>query len=422
MEIQAGKKRLRPSALVSLGFALGGLGLLLSWTLPQQSPAGEIESFLESHWRKPIPPQGEAPAGYSPLEASLRPEDCGTCHVEQYRAWRTSRHSRGMGPGVLGQVLEMEGRDPGTAELCQSCHAPRSEQLRKLRSPAGSGVFVNNTGFDEDLQAGGLICAACHVRKHRRFGPPPRGGPPESAKPAQASLPHGGFTSQETFSRSEFCKDCHQFREDGFALNGKLLENTYAEWLESSYARSGVTCQGCHMPDRRHLWQGIHSPEMVRQGIDVSLTSGKSRYRPGELLEATLQIANRGTGHFFPTYVTPKVIVRFWLEERAGKRIAGSLVEKSIGREVELDLSREIYDTRIPPGGRWKWTYRKRIESGGLQLRTQVVVYPDHFYTRFFEAVLPQYTKPRERKLIQAALEETRRSRFVVFDRRIPVT
>jgi len=114
--------------------------------------------------------------------------------------------------------------------------------------------------------------------------------------------------------------------------------------------------------------------------------------------------------------VTPKIFVRFWLVDGAGKWVAGSFTEKAIGREVELDLSREIYDTRIPPGEEWQWEYRRGVEARGLRLRTQVVVYPDHFYTRFFEAVLPQYTRPRERKLIQEALTETRRSRFVLYD------
>ena len=78
---------------------------------------------------------------------------------------------------------------------------------------------------------------------------------------------------------SEFCQSCHQFAPDGLALNGKLLENTYAEWKASRFAREGVQCQDCHMPDRRHLWRGIHDPAMVRSGLTIVARDGASRYR-----------------------------------------------------------------------------------------------------------------------------------------------
>lgn len=35
-----------------------------------------LQEFLESHWQKPIPFQGQAPANFSALEASLKPEAC----------------------------------------------------------------------------------------------------------------------------------------------------------------------------------------------------------------------------------------------------------------------------------------------------------------------------------------------------------
>ena len=35
-----------------------------------------------------------------------------------------------------------------------------------------------------------------------------------------------GFTESVAFQGAEFCKSCHQFNPDDFALNGKLIENT----------------------------------------------------------------------------------------------------------------------------------------------------------------------------------------------------
>jgi len=57
---------------------------------------------------------------------------------------------------------------------------------------------------------------------------------------------------------------------DGFALNGKLLQSTYDEWKASRFARQGVQCQDCHMPDRRHRWRGIHDADMVRSGLTIT--------------------------------------------------------------------------------------------------------------------------------------------------------
>ena len=64
------------------------------------SPAEQ--DFIREHWRRPIPPQGPAPAAFSPLERSLAPASCGTCHPDQFRDWQTSLHARSMGPGISG--------------------------------------------------------------------------------------------------------------------------------------------------------------------------------------------------------------------------------------------------------------------------------------------------------------------------------
>ncbi len=82
------------------------------------------------------------------------------------------------------------------------------------------------------------------------------------------------------------------------------LENTWAEWAASPQAREGETCQSCHMPDRRHLWRGIHDPEMVRGAVPVELvpvraTAGRA--------DGELRIRSEGVGHAFPTYTTPRV-------------------------------------------------------------------------------------------------------------------
>jgi hypothetical protein len=175
------------------------------------------------------------------------------------------------------------------------------------------------------------------------------------------------------------------------------------------------------MPDRRHLWRGIHDPAMVKAGVQISLRTDRSRYRPGESLHATLTIANSGVGHYFPTYVTPRVLVRTELLDAESRPLADSVEEHSIAREVPLDLSREVSDTRIPPGRRAVFEYRRRVEGPGLSLRVTVTVFPDHFYTGFFEALLSG-DAGTESAEIQEALSASRRSAFVLYSRTVPLT
>lgn len=375
------------------------------------------DAFLREHWRRPLARQGEAPARFSPIERSLAPASCGTCHPVQFRDWQTSFHAKSMGPGIAGQLVEMLRTEPAQARTCFTCHAPLGEQAPLVRGPNG---LAANPDLDASLQAQGIVCASCHVRNHQRFGPPRRDGSIADRAPRE-TLPHNGLTRTTAFLRSEFCASCHQFAPDGLALNGKLLENTFEEWRASPAARRGQQCQDCHMPDRRHIWRGIHDPEMVKSGLTIRLTTARPRYRPGETFSARLTIDNTGVGHDFPTYVTPRVVVRAELIDSSGAPVPGTLEERAIGRDVPLDLSREIADTRIRAGGRFTLDYARKLERSGLRMRTTVTVYPDHFYTGFFETLLEQGAGDGESQ-IREALEATKRSPFVIFERVLPLT
>jgi hypothetical protein len=368
-----------------------------------------VHDFLRRHWRRPIAAQGTPPARFSPLEASLAPQSCGTCHPAQLSDWRTALHAKSMGPGVTGQLVELWRADPESARLCLTCHAPLAEQQPE-----------NRAIFDAALQRQGIVCASCHVREHQRFGPPRREQAGRGDQPA-ASAPHGGATQTPAFLASQFCSSCHQFEPDGLALNGKLLENTYEEWKASPAAARGVQCQDCHMPDRRHLWRGIHDPEMVRSGVVVDVATDRPRYKARDEVTARITITATGVGHHFPTYVTPRVVVRAALVDAAGREVRASEEERVIAREVSLDLSRELFDTRVPAGGRFVFDYRRRVERTGLSLRVRIAVYPDHFYTRLFESLLGSGADQGTAE-IQKALEATRRSMFELYRRDLPLS
>jgi hypothetical protein len=373
--------------------------------------AEPVGDFVRRHWAAPLAPQGRPPKGWSALESSLVPESCGTCHPVQYGDWRTSVHAASMGPGIAGQLVEMEAAERGSTLECHVCHAPLAEQAPLRRTATG---IVGNPVFDPSLQHRGVVCASCHVRGHQRFGPPRRDGSLTSTAP-RAKLPHRGVTRTPAYLSSEFCRSCHQFTPSGFALNGKLLQDTHAEWQASRFAREGVQCQDCHMPDRRHLWRGIHDPDMVRSGVEITVTPEHPTFAAGQDFTLTLEVRSARVGHAFPTYVTPRVVLRGELHDPSGP-LAGSRREVVIGREVALDLSREISDTRLLPGQSARLMYTGRVDRPDLRLHLSVVVEPDAFYTTFFETLLAQGAGRGEAQ-IREALDATRASTFSVFQR-----
>ena len=313
----------------------------------------------------------------------------------------------------MGQLVEMFESDPTSALGCLGCHAPLAEQSPLIRS---TGRLAANPTFDSALHREGLPCAGCHVRGHQRFGPPRRDGSLASAGPPEA-LPHGGVTRTPAFLSAAFCRGCHQFAEDAPTLNGKPLENTYREFEASRFAREGVQFQDCHMPDRRHLWRGIHDVLICDELGYLSF----SRAGAGDNVDVGLTVRSVRVGHAFPTYVTPKVVLRAELVDATGAVIEGSREERVIAREIALDLSREISDTRLLPGQSATLRYRRKLPAAGISARLSVVVYPDAFYTGFYEVLLRQGAG-RGAAQIREALEATRRSPFEVFRRVVPLS
>ncbi|MBI2960726.1 MAG: hypothetical protein HYY28_10460 [Betaproteobacteria bacterium] len=376
--------------------------------------APAIDKFLDAHWARPLARQGRPPADFTATGISLDPESCGSCHVAQFDAWRGSLHAAAMGLGVLGQLAEMDAGARDEHRECIRCHAPLAERADSLAAAlaSGRGLAEAPPGGAKPSHQHGLSCAACHVRGYEWYGPPRRDG---STPGDRANLPHGGWSASRAFQDSRFCAACHQFQPDQYALNGKLIENTYEEWKASRYAREGKTCQSCHMPDGRHLWRGIHDPETTRAGITIDAvkpTTDSGRVR------AALGIRNSGTGHHFPTYVTPKLIVEGAQETAQGKILPGTLQQMFIERRVKPDLSEELSDTRLAPDQSVTFNYGAALAPGARTLVLRVRVEPDAFYTELYRDLLASGSAGKGRRLIRKALENSIASRYTLYETR----
>ncbi len=371
------------------------------------------EDFLSEHWKRPISPQNQNftfNPTVSPFEKggiigglSLYPEACGECHKEQYIGWKSSLHSKAVGPGLIGQIKP--DKDPQFAESCYFCHAPMEEQAEMK----GQEEYIKNPSFDKRLKLSGISCAVCHMREGKIYGPPAphpslslkgRGGKSEIKDN------HNGFIEKDFFEKAEFCAACHQL-DEGYELNGKILVNTYREWKGSVYGKNNIICQSCHMPDRRHLWRGIHDREMVLKGISIETI----RHKDG----ARLVITNTGAGHFFPTYTTPLVVIKGFRVDREERPIPSSVKQTYIGRKVNLDLTQEIFDTRIPPQKKIEFDYDMNDYYNNDKIVFEIWVHPDEFYNRFYSALLKSENMDIDRKAIEKALKATKDSGYRLF-------
>ncbi|MBI3994208.1 MAG: hypothetical protein HY342_13120 [Candidatus Lambdaproteobacteria bacterium] len=398
--------------------AVAGVGLLIYMAVSRDAVANLVntaaDTWQRAYWSKPIPPQGPAPEHYLAQARQIGPQDCGICHAQQFLDWSGSLHARAMGPGVAGQFPTMTAADNGS---CMECHAPLSEQWEQLPGPAGT--WTPNAAYLPALRDKGVTCAACHLRRHVRNGPPLR---PERAAVSQAV--HGEANRTSFFEASEFCKGCHQHAPDTMRPGGKLVENTYQEWLESPYAARGVTCQGCHMPDRRHRWRGIHDAETTRGGVTIDTRVTPESPRIGDRVRAELTLTNSGTGHAFPTYTTPAVFLRAAFLDASGQVLPGDyFAETLIQRRLDMTRSPwgEEFDTRVLPGKSAQVSFDRRAPPGAHTLYLWVWVEPDHFYTGFFEDSLRNGGDAPGSAQLRQAWEQSLRNRYLLFSRRIAV-
>ena len=179
------------------------------------------------------------------------------------------------------------------------------------------------------------------------------------------------------------------------------------------------------MPDRRHLWKGIHDREWVKGGIRIETRLKNGGAAAGSPLELLVEITNAAVGHKFPTYITPKVFVRAELLEDRRKIIPGTNQERIIGWDARFNGAewKEFFDTRIPPGATSEKSFKWSRPTQAEKARTWIEVQPDHFYQVHF---YPAYLKGENlsadgRKLIEKALKDSGSASYILFEELIPL-
>ena len=244
-----------------------------------------------------------------------------------------------------------------------------------------------------------------------------RGGRLFDALQCQGCHAGGGTeAAADLFANERFCTPCHQFAADGLALEGKLLQNTYAEWLASPAAEDSSTCQSCHMAGGDHRMRGLHDRDFVRDAVTFEAawnieTDGRGR------LDVTLR--NVGAGHALPTYATGALHVKVFLSDSEDGVIENSLRTRAAQRRLSPDGQTELFDTRIPAGGAWHYEEHFDIDVEARHINVLVEVDPDHFYRQFFALLEPPNAGARA--LLEQARGRISDSPYILYARQISI-
>lgn len=346
-----------------------------------------------AYWDTPIASQSPPPP---------TPQTCGACHNDKYAAWQGSRHAHAFSPGLLGQIIDYYEAD---AASCLNCHAPLAEQQREvLQGDIESLVSSMTTQTPETLAQHGVYCAVCHLRDGVLHAP--------AVTAADTELRvHHDTRTEPAMRDSRFCASCHQF-DSTTAVNGKPLQNTYREWLDSPHAQRGLTCQGCHMPDGAHLFRGIHDADTVRQGLTISTQAVKS--------SVDLVVESTGIGHRFPTYSVARVRLIATPLDSTDRAIPSGVRERVIQRRMSVEDGQwiEISDSRLAPGESVRLSMPTLIN--GICADTiafKIIVEPEWYYhDKVYPAVIEELEDGHARDLLMIAKSQSEATRYLLFE------
>lgn len=298
----------------------------------------------------PNTPSDQSQAGTILIEASLSPilskeqildpEQCKSCHLEQYEEWSASMHAYASDDPVF-LALNQKGQRETNGELgdfCVQCHAPMALRLGETKD----GLNL----MELPAYMRGVSCAFCHQvseitgTHNNQLTWANDGvirGPLKSLTqgvPHQSSYrPHFDRTALES---SAFCGSCH----DIVTPSELPIERTYWEWSQtifnSTNPRYRNTCTDCHMPrtlknvvtgskrHSNHLMPGIDVHLSEHPGREIMLNAVKNELRysllpelcvkVGELggAEIELTLENISAGHRFPSGAS--LDRRIWVE------------------------------------------------------------------------------------------------------------
>lgn len=325
---------------------------------------------LREDYAHPIPYQ-QVPVGLQ----SLKAEECGSCHVEIYKEWKSSMHAN----AFRDPFFQAYWKKDHHIWVCLNCHTPLENQQPTLiqdlpRGRVEKAFQIPNYRYDPEYQQEGVTCAACHVRDGVILGPYD-----DSAAPHPTQF-------DPSFRTTQVCYRCHNVVSGPVQFYNVGPCGTYPEYEGEFFMKErGLICQSCHMPEverpvaqdspirygRRHLWRGGHDPEMVKRAVAVQVKADPPAPKPGEDVTLTVTLINAGAGHKIPTGDPD----RFFTVEFTVRDSTGAVVEEqsdTMGRWILWQpVIVEMYDNRLLPLASRDYTFDLEVPEHEKGWRVQ---------------------------------------------------
>jgi cytochrome c554/c'-like protein len=322
---------------------------------------------LTNHWEFAIPNQ-EVPEGLSSLSA----EQCGACHQEHYKEWKTSTHAKAWTDLQFQAELKKE----SSPFMCINCHIPLQNQQEYIIKGLVDGdiyqpVKEKNPRFDENLQQEGINCASCHVRNNVIVGPI-----------GTKKAPHKTVKDTEHLSE-QLCISCH----NATAVITPTLACTFEtgdEWKSGPFYGK-KNCIDCHMEEthrevvvgygerksRFHYFSGSGIPKLkgvaatMLNGLEITPQKIKTNYKINETLNYTLKIKNEHAGHRVPTGDPERFfIIQFEMKDEMGKVITTK--KYRIGEEWQwYPEAKKLSDNNLNPGEKRVYAFNDELKLKG---------------------------------------------------------
>jgi hypothetical protein len=219
----------------------------------------------------------------APMRSSTGCRDCHGLHAESDpdTTWRGTMMANAARDPLFHAALTVARQDePTFGDLCIRCHAPRA-WLFGRSEPA----LISQLEKD-DFES--VQCDFCHRLTTGPAGTPYIGNGQYFVAndftrrgPIRDSLAPHDFAYSAYHEESRLCGLCHDVSNP--LRNGFALERTYTEWLTSSYATEGRSCQSCHMPEARGFACG--APGMPERDVHAHEFAGGNYWMPRVLAQ-----------------------------------------------------------------------------------------------------------------------------------------
>ena len=274
-------------------------------------------------------------------------EKCGHCHIDIYKEWTGSTHSK----SYISEEFRVATNNYEFG-FCIRCHAPETI-FTLLENDNGDNTKVSSTPSKNDEIAArdynlkdGVDCQSCHLTVDCKFSGPHTG-----------ISPHPLEKDEEFYKSSRLCGTCHV--------------DTFEEYLTYVGNGNDETCQDCHMPAvRRKLiqdepWQKLHKKKEGKKHTFSSLSAIEKNKDFIELkfteintdnnqITGNVEIINSKVNHSIPTgkYGYREVLLLINLMDNLGKII------KSNQESMFLELN-----TQIKPGEKKIYSFTFDLED-----------------------------------------------------------